>query len=122
MRSVARVGKRVVRYVAVVMVLLGTFAGSAHAVEYGQYYDYVYKVQVGNDNYLYINVLGNFTNNHGCSQPFFARSTYLLSDNRTKAWMQLATASLLSHTRVYIQTNGCTPYGHPIMNLLQLEQ
>jgi hypothetical protein len=44
-----------------------------------------------------------------------------MSDDRTKAWMQLATTSLLSHTRVYIWTNGCDG-GLPIMYMLQLEQ
>ena len=123
MRIATRSEKRVVLYVAAVLVLLGTFGGRAHAVAHGQYYDYVYKVQIdGNRNFLYISVPGGFSSSHGCSQPSFVRSAYPVSDDRTKAWMQLATTSLLSHTRVYIQTNGCDAGGLPIMYMLQLEQ
>ena len=98
-------------------------AGPAHATgHYGQYYDYVYKVSIGGsgDNYLYINVPGNFSTSHGCSKPFYARSLYPLSDERTKAWLQQATASLLSRTPVYVETNGCTDYGYPIIDQLVL--
>ncbi len=108
-------------YVAIVLVLLGAFADRAHAVVRGESYAYVSKVQIGTDNYLYIDVLGNFKSTHGCSQPWYARSLYPLSDTRTKAWLQLATASLLSNTPVYIQSNGCTTYGHLIMEALQLD-
>ena len=122
MRIATSSGTRVVLYVAAVLVLLGTFGGRAHAAAYGQYDDYVYKVQIdGNRNVLYISVPGNFSSSHGCSQPFFVRSASPVSDDRTKAWMPLATNSLLSHTRVYIQTNGCDG-GLPIMYMLQLEQ
>ena len=130
MRSMMRSVRRGIRYVVVGLVLVGAVAGSAFAAApFGQYYEYVYKVQAGNDNYLYINVIkeenheSNFSPSHGCPLPFFARSAYLLSDIRTRAWMQLATASLLSHTRVYVHTNGtCTPGGYLIMDLLQLEE
>lgn len=122
MRITARSGKRVVLYVAAVLGLWGAFAGRAEAVEFGQYYEYVSAVEVGNDNHLYIAVLGNFTNDHGCAQPWFAQSAFPLSDDRTKAWMQLATVSLLSHTKVYIQSIDCTAYGHLIMDKLQLAQ
>jgi hypothetical protein len=33
----------------------------------------------------------------------------------------MATTSLLSNTPVYIQSNGCTAYGHLIMDQLQLD-
>ena len=125
MRRMRRGVKRGIWSVVVVLVLMGTFAGRAHAITYGQYYDYVYKINVGDDNYLYIDAIGNFSNSHGCSTPWFVRSAYQLSDERTKAWLQQATASLLSHTKVYIQTNGCTGgagTGYPIMNVLQLER
>ena len=122
MRGIMRGVQRSMQYVVVGLALVGVFAGAAHAVVYGQYYDYVTKINVGDDGYLYINVSGNFSNSHGCSQPWFARSAYPLGDDHTKAWLQQATASLLSHTKVYVQTNGCTASNYPIMNLLQLER
>ena len=113
---------RGIRYIVVVLVLVGAFAGRAHAVMYGQYYDYVYKISVRTDNYLWINVIGNFSTSHGCSQPWYVRSLYDLTDARTKAWQQVAMASLLSHTKVYIETDGCTVAGYPIMIALQIER
>jgi hypothetical protein len=97
--------------------------GPAHAVAWGQYYDPIYKVQVsGNDNYLYLSVPGGFASNHGCTELSFVRSAHPMSSDLTKAWMQLATVSMLSHISIYIQTAGCDASGHPIMTVLQLEQ
>jgi hypothetical protein len=89
---------------------------------HGEYYDYVIKVNVGDDGYLYVNVAGNFSPNHGCSQPGYVRSDYTLSDDRTRAWLQMSLASFLSKKKVYVETTGCTNYGYPIMTKLQLEQ
>jgi hypothetical protein len=120
---------RVVLYVAAILVLLSAFAKRADAVSFGQYYDYVYKINIGSDNYLYINVVlnsgVNFAPGHGCSTPYYARSLEPMSSDRTKAWLQMATASLLSHAKVYIYTSGCTTNastGYPIMMQFQLEQ
>jgi hypothetical protein len=95
---------------------------------YGQYYDYIAKVQVTNDNYLSINVaLGNGYNlspSHGCHNLAFARSMYTISDDRTKAWLQLALASQLSRKKIFVQTQGCAPnapdYDYPLLTGLQI--
>jgi hypothetical protein len=89
-----------------------------------QDYDRIYKVNVGDDNYLYINV----TNNNGsvnfagtgCSGPYFARSKYTLSDDRTRAWLQISLSSLLSRQGVHVWTAGCDG-GYPIFTQLQLQ-
>jgi len=129
MHSKATLRHRVVLYVAAILMLLSAFANRADAVSFGQYYDYVYKINVGTDNYLYINVMlnagVNFSSSHGCSTPYYARSLEPVTNDRTKAWLQMATASLLSHTKVYVYTNGCTTNattGYPIMIQFQLEQ
>ena len=53
-------------------------------------YDYVKKVDVGEDNYLYIAVKGNFKKTHPCANRAFVKSQFSLSDDRTKAWLQMA--------------------------------
>jgi len=85
-------------------------------------YPYISKVNVGEDNYLYLNVTGNFSTAHGCSQPWYVRSKYALSDDRTKYFLQMALASFLSHKEVYVWTVGCTSYGYPILVQLQNQQ
>jgi hypothetical protein len=96
---------------------------------YGQYYDYVYKIQVTADNKLAINVIKdsnvNFSANHSCATPYYAISSTTLADDKVKAWFQLSSSSLLSHTGVYVETQGCTSgatNGYPILTKLQLEE
>src|SRR2546427_12580436 len=79
--------------------------------EYGQGYQYVVKVNVGEDNYLYINVKGNFSNAHGCSQPWFARSQNALGDARTQPELAVATSWFLSRRGGCGGTQGCPLYG-----------
>ncbi len=93
----------------------------------GEYYVYVWKVFVGEDNYLYLNVYRNFTDSHvqksgGCSNPWYARSRYPLSDDRTKAWMRIARASLVTRTAVFVTTEGCTDDGRLVLVGLQIER
>jgi hypothetical protein len=94
---------------------------------YGQYYDYVFKVGVHDDNFLYIDatVSGAVTlaTNHGCQNLAFARSKYPIGDDRTKAWLQIALASQLSRKKIYIQTEGCNPnpgFDYPTLMNLQI--
>jgi hypothetical protein len=102
-----------------------TFVPKAHAqATHGESYKYVTKVNVGADNKLWINV-GNLTAAHGCSTPWYAVSAYTLADDRTRAWLQISLASLLSHTPVYVETTGCTGgsgIGYPILTKLQIQQ
>jgi hypothetical protein len=79
-------------------------------------------VNVGDDGYLYINVLGNLSTSHGCSKPWYARSKEPLSDDRTKAFLQMAMASFLSQAGVHVWTSSCTAYGYPVLIQLQLQQ
>lgn len=98
--------------------------GSAQQTVFGEY-DYITKVNVGEDNYLYLTVRGNFAGDHNCANLAFVRSQYLLSDDRTKAWLQIATASFLSRAKVHIWTRGCIGPGnssYPIMVKMQMFQ
>lgn len=88
-------------------------------------YRYVTKVNVGQDNHLYITVAGNFSPDHGCTNHSYVRSSYPLSDDRTKAWLQMATASFLSQSKVHVWTRGCNGganVDYPIMIGLQMFQ
>jgi alpha-galactosidase len=104
--------------------LAATFlvATSASAQSGERSYDFVSKILVDDDSYLYINVSGSFAQAHGCSQLSLARSKYPINDERTKALMQLAIASFLSRNKVHVSTTGCTLYGHPVIDKLQLHQ
>jgi len=77
-------------------------------------YPYVFQIAIKSDNRLWINVKGNYQNVHGCT-PWFAASDVTLSDDRARAWLQIALASYLSKTRVYVTTLGCisAPDGGP---------
>jgi hypothetical protein len=107
------------------MTTLFLFAQSniAFAAMTGNYYSYIYKVNVGIDNYLLINTPGNLdTNVHGsCAQPYYAKSQWPLSDARTKAMLSMATASFLGRRRVYLITNGCSSDGRFNLIGIQLE-
>lgn len=80
-------------------------------------YDYVNKVSVGTDNYLLINVWKdgseNFTVDHrgACSNPWFGKSAFPLTDPRTQAWERIALASLMGRIKVVVTTDGCTADG-----------
>lgn len=101
-----------------VMVVSNNFV---QAVEVGEAYDYVSKVHVGENNYLSINVKGNFKTTHGCSQRWYARSLRPLDDERTKAMMRVALSSFLGRKKVYVNTDGCRT-NYPIMVSIQIQQ
>jgi hypothetical protein len=93
------------------------------ATAHDQDHNYVTKVTV-DDNYLYIDVVGEFSN-YGCTSPYFARSKYPISDERTRAWLQIATTSFVSEKKVHVWTSGCVggaTAGYPILTELQMEQ
>jgi hypothetical protein len=97
-------------------------SGVASAESFDKHYAYVSKVNVAEDNFLYINVSGNFSFDHGCIHPFFARSEHSLVDEQTKAWLAIALESFRSHKQVWVVTNGCTSNGYLILTKLQIEQ
>jgi hypothetical protein len=105
------------------LILVGAVAG--HAEAFDRAYPYVWKVNVGDDGYLWINVYANFTTEHGCVERWFARSKEPIGHEQTKAIMQIATASLLSQMPVHVWTVGCTgggSAGYPILTRLQLQR
>jgi Trypsin len=72
-----------------------------------KWYPYVDRVVVWGDNHLMISVQGHFDPLHGCPENSFGRSAHPLDDARTEAMLQIALASFLSRSPVYIHTNGC---------------
>jgi hypothetical protein len=123
--------KRII-IISVIAIMIFAMILYLSAQAYQKEYDYIYKVQIHEDNYLYINVNdinqgSNFDPQHGCESRTYARSQWPLSDDRTKAMLQVALASALSHTKVHVWTRGCTsPTEHgenprPIFYRLQLE-
>jgi len=112
---------------ALVMVVVSAGLSIAIAAPVGEYYSYVGKVNVGEDNYLYISVSGRFRSTQrqgsgGCSDPSYARSKYPLADERTKAWMRIALASLITRMPVFVSTDGCTDDGGLVLVGLQIER
>lgn len=93
-----------------------TLASSQH------YYDFIGKVNIPNDGYLWINVPGNLINDDNCGTPWYAISQNPLSDDRTRAQLQVALASFLGRKKVYIVTNGCTASGYLLLDTIQIEQ
>jgi len=107
--------------VVVMLVVAGGYTGVASATPVGTLYPYVSKVHIKGDSYLYINVNGNF-GDHGCGRTsFYVRSKDTLATDQTKAWMQMAMASFLSQSLIFVQTDGCSVDGVPIMINMQLQ-
>ena len=94
-----------------------------------RHYESITRIFVGNDNYLSISVKGNFHIIHGCTVTAYARSQYPLSDDRTKAMLQVALTALETGNKVLVRTLGCTSTvpegdmhkGYPILNDLQVQ-
>jgi hypothetical protein len=116
--------KRIAIAIAVALVVLVATAGVLSSAEAD--YTQVTKIQVGDDNYLWVNVAGNFnTTIHGCTNGAWARSSYQLNDERTKALESLAIASFLGRRPVYVWTSGCTgpgTNGYAIITKLSLHE
>ncbi len=107
---------------AIASVVAAGFAGPAASQSGNANYDHVAKVQASSDNFLLVNVAGNFSSAHGCSQPWWARSAQTLGHSQTKAMLQISLSSLLARTPVHVWTNGCTSYGHPILTQIQIQE
>jgi hypothetical protein len=93
---------------------------------HAEYYDYVYKIQIDDSGKLKINVWKNGLNGTGCSTPYYAWTDLTVNDEKVKAWYQMALASYLSRTKVWVATSGCTggpqhpSDGYPILQYLQI--
>jgi len=80
----------------------------------------VTKVEIQPDGYLLIDVDGNFpVASTVCEDKAGARSRYPISDERTKAWLQIALESLRSRKFVVLNFDGVCDggpgtLGHPI--------
>ena len=86
-------------------------------------YEYVTKVNVGEDRFGYIMVMGNFSSAHGCANTAFARTKNDLSDRVATMQLRVAATSFITKKPVHVWTNGCsTPAGYPIMTKIQVQQ
>jgi hypothetical protein len=87
---------------------------------------YVGRIEVGPDNFLWMNTSENFHPDvHRCRDLWLARSAWPITDARTKAMLKLATESFMGGKEVYIQTNGCIQVGlfqHPVITNLVLNR
>jgi len=113
----------------IVLLLLATMAVApnlAWAARKGDYYAYIFKVDVGENGKLAIDVWDGGPNFrpgvHGpCQNTAYAEARYPLSDERTKAMLSMALASFLGHRRVYVTTDGCNAGGSYVLVDIQLE-
>jgi hypothetical protein len=97
---------------------------SARATSSHQY-DYIAEVQIPDDNYLYLNCPGNCINDDNCSGslgPWWVVSKHPLTDDRTRAQLQVALASFLSRRNVYVVTTGCREDGRLLLDTIQIIQ
>jgi hypothetical protein len=93
------------------------------------YYRYIGKVQISGDGYLYINCAGNCINDDRCPEtgagvlgPWYAVSKHPLSDDITRAQLQVALASFLSRQKVFVTTTGCRDDGRLLLDTIQIEE
>ncbi len=109
--------KRRAVYIAIIaMVLCQSVLGTSTV---GETYDYVTSVLVQDDNYLVISVWTTGTGRgyrpsqgSACANSAYGRSKYPMTDERTKAWMRIALASMVTRTRIHILTDGCSQLPH----------
>ena|SRR6266513_4194 len=114
---------KIAQLLLVPLVTLGAVATEhSRTPPWDQDYDYVVKVNAGNDGYLYISVKGNFSDQHHCSNPAFGRSSNPLTNEATKAEMNIAMASFVTRKKVHVWTDGCIPYGYPIITKIEVIQ
>jgi hypothetical protein len=87
-------------------------------------YAYVTKVNVGEDSYVRISVAADFQASQAgnCTLPAVARSRYPLTDERTKALLRVALASLIMFTTVEVTTDGCARGGELVWTGIQIER
>lgn len=102
---------------ALALGISGTALGQSDAA-----YDHVVKVLAHKDNHLYIAVAGNFSPDHGCPTPWWAKSQLNLDHAQTKAMSQIALSSLLSRTPIHAYIEGCDSGGRPILAQIQIQE
>ena len=97
---------------------------SPPAVDYDRDYEYVTKVNVGDDSYGYIMVKDNFDMSvHNCANAAFARTKNDISDVVADIQLRIAVTSFVTKKPVHVWTSGCsTPAGYPIMTKIQVQQ
>lgn len=98
------------------------FVASAGAQSHGQSYSHISKVQANRNNHLYVNVAGNFSQEHGCDERWWAGSELAFDEPQTKAMLQIALSSLLSRKPVHVVTVGCDIHGYPILAQIQIQE
>lgn len=83
-------------------------------------YDYVSKVQVGEDSFVYFTVPGNpDALVHGtCGNQFWFRSPRPITDDRTKAILSVALASMLSKKGAFVRVSGCADGWYQVKDLM----
>lgn len=87
-------------------------------------YPYVSVIVVDRDGYLSVGVAGNYdTEFDGCGNNAFGTSMFPITDDRTKAMMTAAYASLLGQIPVVVWTRGCVnddATGYRIIEALEI--
>ena len=53
---------------------------------------------------------------------WYAVSKHPLSDDRTRAQLQVALASFLSHQKVFVVTTGCRADGRLLLDTIQIQE
>ena len=83
-------------------------------------YDYVSKVQVGEDSFVYFTVPGNTDALvHGtCGNQIWFRSPRPITDDRTKAILSVALASMLSKKGAFVRVSGCADGWYQVKDLM----
>jgi hypothetical protein len=123
--------KRVMSIFAGILFIFGLIVYLS-AQDFHKDYSYIFIIQINELNHLDLNVNDikggrNFDPQHGCDTQTYARSRWPISDDRTKAMLQVAIASAISHTKVHVWTHGCTSpeetgvNSRPVLYSLQLE-
>lgn len=100
---------------------LALFLFINQAQSFSRNYDYIEKIQVGTDGYIYVNVKENFNEDNNCRIKTFVKSQYTVSSAVGKAWLQLLISSHLAQKPIYLVTNGCLN-NYPRLISVQLRQ
>ena len=129
--------KSKITFLALALTLILSATASAAVPGHGQIYAYITRVEPDRDQRLTISVKHpNGTEGldwrHGCNNPspniqdnFFAHSQFPLTNERTKAFLQIALTSFVEKKQVWVQTSGCTlggNQGDPVLDTLQIRQ
>jgi len=103
-----------VKKICVVLGIILVGATAVKAQVSGVVYERVVSVQVKDDNFVVISVVDSrgvrrsLPQYTGCGNAF-GEFKFPITDERTKAWLRIAMASLITHTKVYVRADGCAP-------------